>query len=51
MYVGPEVLMPLASVLAAITGVLLLFWKKTVAVVRSGYSFVHRTVSSLFRRP
>ena len=32
LYLGPEVLMPLASVFAAIGGVLLMFWNK----IRSG---------------
>ena len=34
MYIGPETLMPLASILAAITGVLMLFWRRTVGAVR-----------------
>lgn len=48
MYVGPEVLMPLASVLAAIAGVVMLFWSKTVSAVRAGYRFVSRTLVRLF---
>ena len=49
MYIGPETLMPLASVLAAIAGVLMLFWRKTVHVVRSSYQFVSRALSRLFQ--
>ncbi|MFQ5747055.1 MAG: hypothetical protein ACE5HF_07540 [Gemmatimonadota bacterium] len=45
MYVGPEVLMPVASVLAAITGFLLLFWRRTVAVFRGAFHFVGRLFS------
>lgn len=40
MYIGPETLMPLASALAAIAGVLLLFWRRTVGAVRAGVRFV-----------
>ena len=46
MYIGPETLMPLASVLAAITGFLMLFWRKTVSVFKSSVEFVSRA----FRR-
>ncbi len=35
LYVGPEVLMPVASALAAIAGVLLMFWRRVVEFVRS----------------
>ncbi len=50
MYVGPETLMPLASVLAAITGVIMLFWRRTVGIVRASGRFVSRTFSRLFSR-
>ncbi|MFQ5747052.1 MAG: hypothetical protein ACE5HF_07525 [Gemmatimonadota bacterium] len=42
MYVGPEVLMPLASIMAAITGVLMLFWRRTVGAFRAVFQFVSR---------
>ena len=45
MYVGPETLMPLASALAAIAGALLLFWRRTVGAVRSGYEFISQKFS------
>ncbi len=48
MYVGPETLMPLASALAAVAGVLLLFWRRTVGAARSSWQFVTRKVSALF---
>ena len=34
MYLGPETLMPIASALAAVLGALLIFWRRTVEVVR-----------------
>jgi hypothetical protein len=42
MYIGPETLMPLASALAAIVGILLMFWRRTVAIIRLGYDKVIR---------
>ncbi len=50
MYIGPETLMPLASILAAITGVLMLFWRRTVGAVRAGAGLVSRTFGRLLRR-
>jgi hypothetical protein len=47
MYVGPETLMPLASALAAVVGVLLMFWRKTVAVCRASFRFVSLAASKL----
>ena len=47
MYVGPETLMPLASALAAVVGVLLMFWRKTVAVARTTFRFMARQFSRL----
>jgi hypothetical protein len=46
MYVGPETFMPLASALAAIVGILLLFWRRTVALFRA----IGRRVGGLFSR-
>lgn len=46
MYVGPETMLPLASALAAIGGVLMLFWHRTVGVFRS----IVQSVSRLFGR-
>jgi len=50
MYVGPETLMPLASVLAAIAGVAMLFWRKTVAATRAVFGQLTRAFSRLFSR-
>jgi len=32
-YIGPDVFLPVTSALAAIAGVLLMFWQKVVAIV------------------
>lgn len=48
MYVGPETLMPLASILAAITGVIMLFWRRTVGLAKGAAGLVSRTFSRLF---
>ncbi|MFV1986740.1 MAG: hypothetical protein ACC682_05645 [Gemmatimonadota bacterium] len=50
MYIGPETLMPLASALAAIAGVLMLFWRKTVATAKACGDFVARGVQRLLSR-
>ena len=34
-YLGPETAMPLASLLAIISGALILFWRRTVLVMKS----------------
>ncbi len=49
MYLGPETIMPLASAIAAITGALLLFWRRTVMVGRSGVRLVARAIERVFR--
>lgn len=45
LYIGPETLMPVASALAAIGGILLLFWRRLVGGVR----MVFQKVSAIFR--
>jgi len=45
MYIGPETIMPLASILAAIAGALLMFWRRVVGVVRSTGQLFVRTFS------
>ncbi len=45
MYVGPETLMPLASALAVVAGVALMFWRKTVAVCKASFKFISRIFS------
>lgn len=34
LYIGPDAAMPIASALAAIAGVAVMFWHKTVALVK-----------------
>ena len=46
MYIGPETIMPLASALAAVGGVLLMFWKKVTGFTRS----VFQRISRIFAR-
>lgn len=48
MYLGPETLMPLASIAAAVTGVAVLFWRRTKGAARISYDFVRRVVSKIF---
>lgn len=35
LYIGPDALMPVASALAAVVGLLLMFWRRTVGLVRA----------------
>jgi hypothetical protein len=42
LYIGPETMLPLASALAAIGGVLLMFWQRFVAIVRRLWRIVLR---------
>ena len=43
MYLGPDVLMPLASAFAAVAGVVLMFWRKIVNATRSVGQFISRS--------
>ena len=42
MYIGPETIMPLASALAAVGGVLLMFWKKIAGFTRQLFRWITR---------
>ncbi len=42
LYVGPDQILPLASVLGAIVGVVLMFWRYTVGWVRKLVQFLFR---------
>jgi hypothetical protein len=46
MYIGPETIMPLASALAAVGGVLLMFWRKVAGFTR----FVLQRITRIFAR-
>jgi hypothetical protein len=48
MYIGPDTLMPVASALAAIGGILMIFWRRTVAFVRVSAQAVGRGVARAF---
>lgn len=48
MYIGPETMMPLASALALITGVLLMVWRRAVGLVRMTIQAAARTFSRIF---
>ena len=50
MYIGPDAAVPIASALAAIAGVAVMFWHKTVAAVKGFARFVGRQVSRLTQR-
>jgi hypothetical protein len=42
LYIGPETMLPLVSALAAIGGVLLLFWQRLVGLIRKFWRFLFR---------
>lgn len=42
LYIGPDQLLPLTSVLGAIGGVLMIFWRQVVGLVRKVGSVFHR---------
>ena len=46
LYLGPEILMPLASAAAAIGGVLLMYWGRVVRGARAAFRFVASKVKS-----
>jgi hypothetical protein len=45
LYIGPETFLPLASALAAMAGVAMMFFHRIVALVRKGFRFCSRKVS------
>ena len=45
MYLGPEVMMPVASLIAALVGYLLMFWRSTVAFAKRAGAAVGRLFS------
>ncbi len=45
MYIGPDAIMPLASALAAIGGVIMLFWRRFVGFTRIMFQRVARVFS------
>ena len=49
-YIDPGTLMPVASALAVVGGVALMFWRRIVSVFRGATNFVRTQVSRLFSR-
>ena len=47
MYLGPDTALPFASALAAVIGVAVMFWRRTVAIAKGAARFVREKV---FRR-
>lgn len=50
LYLGPETLIPLASVASAIAGIALLFWRKIVDLCRRAYRSLGNLVSAVVSR-
>jgi hypothetical protein len=50
MYIGPETIMPLASAIAAIGGMAMLFWRRLVNFFRVTAQTLTRTVARLVSR-
>ena len=46
LYIGPEVILPITSALAAIAGVLLMFWNKVIGLARGAWRIVFGRSSS-----
>jgi hypothetical protein len=46
MYVGPDLIMPLTSALAAIVGVLLMFWNRVTGFVRAAWRLIFQRNST-----
>jgi hypothetical protein len=46
LYIGPDVMMPLASAIAAIVGFLLMVWRRTIAALKR----MGAALSRIFRR-
>lgn len=42
LYFGPEVVLPLASFLAAAAGVILMFWRQIISFIRKVFRFIFR---------
>jgi hypothetical protein len=45
-YIGPETVLPLASVIGAIVGVLLMIWQRILFFVRGVYAWMARKSAS-----
>ena len=47
MYLGPDTAIPFASAIAAIVGVAVMFWHRTVAAIKGVVRFVGRGLARL----
>jgi len=50
MYLGPDTAIPFASAIAAVVGIAVLFWQRTVAAAKGVARFVGRGLSRLTGR-
>lgn len=50
MYVDPGTFMPVATAIATVTGIILMFWRRTVALVRSFLQFSRDKLSRMLGR-
>ena len=50
MYLGPDTALPVASALAAVVGVAIMFWHRTVAAVKGIVRFVGERIARLTGR-
>gem|GEM_PF-2847227 len=44
LYAGPDQLLPIASVIGSIIGILLIFWQRLVGAMRNAYSLVMQKI-------
>jgi hypothetical protein len=45
LYLGPDSIMPIASVIAAILGVILIFWRYILSSIKKGFRFIRRKLN------
>jgi hypothetical protein len=45
MYLGPESIMPIASVLAAIIGVILILWRYLIGIIKRAYKYLYHKIT------
>ena len=50
LYIGPETILPLASFLAALVGILLMFWRWVVGIFRKFLRWCSRTIARILGR-
>ena len=45
MYLGPETLMPVASAVAAVAGVIMMFWRRLITFTRARFAALARLLA------